>query len=242
MPEELDFASFLNSKIKDRSVTLRKLSELSGISMKYLESMTKGDYDDLPPAPYFRGYLTTLGTILDFDPQPWWDWFRKERMVAMSGSSDSLPQNRFAKKSYGKYFVFGVVALLVLIYAGVRFYAIIGKPQITIVNPASASSVVSQEEIILQGKVSHADIVTINGEEATLVGDGSFEKRATLQPGLNTFDFVAKKFLGNETEMMRQVYFEQQASTTGSATSSTTSSSSPIPRPGNASFATSTVR
>jgi Helix-turn-helix domain/Glucodextranase, domain B len=226
MPEELDFATFLASQMKDRAIKLAKLSELSGISLKYLEAMTKGDYEHFPAAPYFRGYVKTLGNILGFDPEPWIEWFRREGIVVTSGSSDALPENRFAKKSYGKYIAGLVVAALLIVYAGVRFYSIIGKPQITISNPSSLSAIVSADEIILQGAVSHADTLTVNGEDTPLGDKGVFEKRVILQTGLNSFEFIAKKFLGSETHEVRQVYFEAVSSTDPSISASSTATSS----------------
>jgi cytoskeletal protein RodZ len=226
MPEELDFATFLNAQMKDRAIKIAKLSELSGISLKYLEAMTKGDYEHFPSAPYFRGYVKTLGNILNFDPEPWIEWFRREGIVVTSGSSDALPENRFAKKSYGKYVAVLAAAGLLIVYAGVRFYSIIGKPGLAISNPSTLSAIVSTDEIILQGSVSRADTLTVNGEDTPLGDKGVFEKRVILQAGLNSFEFIAKKFLGSETHEMRQVYYDAASSTDAGVSASSTATSS----------------
>ena len=62
-----DFPSFFNERLKERGLTLKRLSELSGISVKHLEALAAGQFDNLPPAPYLRGYLLKLGQVLGFD-------------------------------------------------------------------------------------------------------------------------------------------------------------------------------
>ena len=69
--EQFDFASFFASRLKERGLTVKKLSELSGISQKDLQNLSEGDFDHLPPAPYLRGYTQKLSKILEFDPEFW---------------------------------------------------------------------------------------------------------------------------------------------------------------------------
>src|SRR3989344_140089 len=99
MDEELDFGAFLAGRIKDKGFSMKKLAEVSGISVKYLESIAQGDLKHLPPAPYLHGYLVKLAGILDFDHELWWERLKKEDAVKISGRSDELPKNRFAQLS-----------------------------------------------------------------------------------------------------------------------------------------------
>ena len=43
------FEQFLNERLKERGMTLKRLSELSGISQKHLEYLARGEFDHLPP-------------------------------------------------------------------------------------------------------------------------------------------------------------------------------------------------
>jgi hypothetical protein len=47
----------------------------------------------------------------------------------------------------------------------------------------------------------------VNGDEATIASDGSWQKNVLLQGGINTFDISAKKFLGGTTDVMEQITY-----------------------------------
>ena len=49
-PEDINFQAFFAAKIKDRGVSIKKLSEATGIAPAYLEAMAHGRFDDLPSA------------------------------------------------------------------------------------------------------------------------------------------------------------------------------------------------
>ena len=46
--------------MKERGVSLKKLSDMTGISMGYIENMLRGDFEHVPATPYFRGYLIRM--------------------------------------------------------------------------------------------------------------------------------------------------------------------------------------
>lgn len=206
--DELDFPSFFNEKIKGRGLTVRKLAELSGITANHLEAMSQGDYARMPAAPYLRGYLTTLGRILDFDPNFWWDHFKTQQLVPSAGEKDELPKNRFAPRTAGPLIGLGLVGLAILLYFLFRFPQIFGQPALQIDAPASATSRITESSILLHGHTNGADELTINTERVSISDDGTWQKEFFLQPGLNTIEVVAKKLLGRETRMVRQVVYE----------------------------------
>ena len=72
---DLDFSSFLNERLRDKGLTLKKLAETTGIALGHIQKLSEGDFFDLPPTPYLRGYLSRIGRVLDFDPEIWWQYF-----------------------------------------------------------------------------------------------------------------------------------------------------------------------
>ncbi|HTY39999.1 MAG TPA: helix-turn-helix domain-containing protein [Candidatus Paceibacterota bacterium] len=206
--DELDFPSFFNEKIKGRGLSLRKLAELSGITERHLEALSRGDYANMPAAPYLRGYLTTLGRILDFDAGFWWDHFKTNNLMPSSGRTDQLPKNRFAPRRAGPAIAIGCAALAVLLYFLFRFPQIFGQPLLRIEAPAAATSRVAESSITVRGRIESGDEVAVNGESVPVASDGTWQKEFFLQPGLNTIEVVGKKFLGRETRMVRQVIYE----------------------------------
>ncbi len=230
MNEEKDFSEFLRERIKHHNISLRRLSEMTGISVPHLEGLLRGELEELPSAPYLRGYLQRLGEALDFDAEVWWLRFKQSGEVRSSGAEDELPRNRFALRpgrTYGWAIAAGVIILL---YFGLRYAKIFGQPILIISNPAEAVVRVEEPSLLISGQTKGGDQVFVNSEQVPFGADGGFEKSVLLAPGLNTVEIQAKKFLGGETRIMRQVIYEPAAgapAASGPGPSSTPSSTAP---------------
>lgn len=207
--DHADFATFFNEKVKARGYSLKKLADISGVPLVHLTNISTGRYGDLPPAPYLRGYLTTLGPVLDFDAQTVWPEFQRIHLVKASGAKDELPRNRFAGRSrHARGVVGGVLALIIVLgYVGYQSGRIFGTPEITVRFPQSDSQRVNEPAIVMSGELKNGDVLTANGE-TVVVRDGAWEVRIELRPGQNTVILSAKKFLGKETQLTRQIFYE----------------------------------
>jgi len=204
-----DFQLFLAAKLKEKGLSLKKLSELTGIALKHLENINTGNWNDLPAAPYIRGYLVKISEVLDFDPDEWWKIMRGEE-ISISGPSDSLPKNRFTQKARSKkLIIFGILFLIVFAYFGLRFSKIFGRPEVLVNYPPEDTATTSSEEIIISGRLKNGDKLFINSESVLIEEDGSWQKSFTLSASNpNVFEISAKKFLGLETKLTRQIIFE----------------------------------
>jgi hypothetical protein len=210
--ENLDFQYFFNEKIKERGLNLKKLSEMSGIALKHLENLSRGDFSRLPSEPYFRGYLIKLGQVLGFDPQEWWIKFRAGGFVKNSGANDLLAKNlRRSKKPSRRTAALLAILAIFLLYIGLRFSKIFGKPEITITSPAQNPATVGMSKINLSGTAKNASNLYINGEAVTLSEDGSWSKTVLLQSGVNSLEVRAEKFLGGEAKIVEQIIYQPSA-------------------------------
>jgi len=225
--EYLNFGEFLAAEMRDKGISLKKLSEVTGIAPIHLENMLRGDFENVPSSPYFHGYLLHIGKVFGFDGEEWWKRIKKENVVRNSGPADALPQNRFIKKVVPKsYWIAGIAGVLIVIYLAVTLPHILGKPSLTINYPAGNPVTATATTITFQGTVRNADALYLsNGnasssESIVVAPDGSWEKSVLLQNGLNTFEFSAKKFLGGETDITEQVIYELSPPATSSASSS----------------------
>ena len=190
--EYSDLANFLNERMRERGFAPKRLSELTGISLKHLEALREGRIAELPPAPYLRGYVLKLGQILEFDGDTLWNDIKKVRMTNNSLPIDELPKNRFKKESIKKYIIPGALALLLIFYFGFRFSKIFGQPVITISYPPENVTVANQSSVPLIGRVTNADTLKINSETISAGQNGDWEKTISLQPGMNTIEISAK--------------------------------------------------
>ena len=225
-PEETTLELFLRDRMKEKGISLKKLSELTGISINHIENMLRGDFEHVPPTPYFRGYLIRIGEVLSFDGEAWWKRIKREEGVKTSGSTDALPKNRFSRESPAKIVTIAAVVLIVLVALGFALPHIFGRPIITITAPQGDPSVATSNSIVIQGMVKNADSLYVNGDEATVASDGSWQKNVLLQSGINTFTVSAKKLLGGTAEIVEQISYNAtttplSATTTSSATTTT---------------------
>jgi hypothetical protein len=205
---ENDFSSFLKDRLRDRGLSLKRVSEASGIPVNFLEGLVYGDEEKLPPAPYLRGYLVKLGRLLDFDYEPLWKEFKDKQTLKISGPEDKLPQNRFAVKTGSKNLWLIAAVILIAGYLGLRLYPITGKPRLNVLSPAQALTSAEAGTLLVSGSAGPGERVFVNREEVKVGEGGGWEKRIDLQPGLNSIEITAKKFLGRETKIIRQVVYE----------------------------------
>ncbi len=213
MPTELDFEQFFNQRVKERGFNLKKLSEVSGIATKHLESLANGDFGNLPSAPYFRGYLQKLGEILDFDWEAWWPRFKNAGLVKGAGAKDQPPRNRFLSPAIYKNLWLIVGALVITFYFIFQATRIFGKPVVAITNPTQNPVTVSTPEITIAGTLRNGSELYLNGEFVQIGKDGSWQKIVLLGPGLNSLEISAKKFLGGETKIVEQIIYQAESAT-----------------------------
>lgn len=213
----LEFRKFLEDKVRAQGLTFKKVSELTAIPPAHLENLADGDIAHLPPAPYVRGYFIKLGDLLGFEWEPWWDAFRASGMMQSSGAADALPINRFAPRAIAKYLWVAAAALLMLVYVGFRFSKIVGQPDLTVAVPAQDTITASTSTFTLFGTVGDGADVFVNGSAAPII-NGSWRADIALQPGMNTATITAKKFLGAQSSISKQIFYEAPLKATTTTT------------------------
>ncbi len=223
-PEELNFQTFFAEKMKDRGLSVRKLSDATGIAPAHLEAMLHGRFDDLPSAPYVRGYLVRLGKALDFDGETWWRKLSRQE-VPRTGDADELPRNRFIRESRAKFAWAGVTAALLFIYLLFQLPIIFGKPSLAVTFPPQNPYSAISSMFTFQGKTKGASSLSINGDSVSIAADGSWQKTVLLQNGPNAFTISAKKLLGRETSVTEQIFYQSLPVTSSSSTATSTISS-----------------
>lgn len=194
-----------------RGVTPEKLSELTNIPKRYITALFENDIRNMPAAPYVRGYLTKIASVLGVDSEPLHEGYRRLNLKT-SGREDFLPKNRFALAKSRKGMALLAGALLIAGYFGsVRLNAALGIPSIDINLPAKVDDrdfLETREAIYtVEGKIDAKDSISINNEAIPTDGSGRFIKEITLDKGLNTFEIRVKRFLGRETTIIRKVFY-----------------------------------
>ena len=217
-----------------KNLTLEKVAVLTKIQARYLERLEKGEFAKLPADVYIRGMIVKYAKIIDADAEELWRHFEEERNVSgdassagkssrRSGISDRLPQNRFLNASFfaltPKLITIISLALISLFIFGYFIYQLnflVGPPALSVFEP-SQDLLTADKKIKLAGLVESGVILTINGQPASVAGDGRFEEELALQPGANVIEFSAKNHLGKTAVVKRIVVLKlpEAAANTG---------------------------
>lgn len=210
--ETASLKDLLREHIELKGLTPRKIADLAGIPERYIDMLLEGDAAKLPPAPYVHGYIAKLSAILNFDKETMWRLYQKESLLSRSGVNDRLPNNRFASRTITRTgTAIALVMGTIVAYGAYAAYGAFMAPALTITVPVNESSEVAQPTIMLQGMTDPAYTVKVNGSEVYVEVDGSFRKELQLQEGINRVEFTAKKFLGQETRVLRTIIYSPRA-------------------------------
>src|SRR3989338_2000315 len=168
-------ATLMNDALKSRGMSLKKLSELTGITLKNLENLSAGNFDDLPPRPYVRNYIIAIGDILGFDGTTLWEEIKRGELVSSSGIDDRLPPNRFARQSLGKKIWLVAIGIAVIVYLASFLPHILGRPSLEITFPPPEIITIHENPLVVRGRITNGDAVKVNGETASIT-NGEWEK------------------------------------------------------------------
>ena len=207
MEEPRTLKDLLEDGINRKETSVKEISALSGVPERFVNGFL-GEITALPAAPYVRGYLLKIAKILDMDGKEIWRIYEHENKPRSSGSFDRLPLNRFAgKRNFNKKTTAGVLlGLIILAYAAFNIQRFWNAPVLTFTNPAENILKTADAFVVFQGRVDNPEhTVSINGASVFVDETGEFQKELVLDNGTNTFEIVAKKFLGRETRIIKQV-------------------------------------
>ncbi len=213
MQEPKSLSELLLEQLEQKNISVSKLSESTGIPERFINIFLNQDPANnhaLPSAPYVRSYLKKITIALDLNPETTWQTYVETHNPIQSGNKDRLPQNRFAIQSINKKnvvlaFLSGLIAIYIIFNVG----RLLSKPAISIMEPTGETTTLTTQSFYIKGIVkNYKDILTINGATIYINEAGEFNKEFSLTPGTNSFEIIAKRFLGRETRLTKHIIYE----------------------------------
>ena len=199
----------LREQMQAKGLTFERLKIQTGIAERYLAAFLEGQNEKLPAVPYVRGYLMTIAAVLELNGNELWETHKESFLAKKSGPADRLPHNRFAIKTINKNWIIAVVlAALLIFYVILNIDSLLSGPKIKITSPSGQTLITANKTVQLIGSVDPGAKLLIGSEEVIVDADGQFQKNYSLQFGLNSIEFSAKKILGRETKITRQVIYQ----------------------------------
>jgi len=207
--------SILKEQMHEQGLSASKLGQRTDIAERYISAFLEGDTSRLPASPYVRGYLLKIAEVLELDKNELWERYQKEvAVIKSSGSQDVMPGNRFELKKISKPWTITIaVVILFTVFGALNFNQLVGKPRLDIITPKPETLITSSSRIELRGVIHTEGNLFISGEEISIAPNGDFIYLYSLEPGLNVIEFRAKKLLGRETIILKQVIYQPEIQT-----------------------------
>ncbi len=207
---------YLKSRRESRGISLALVERDLRIGRDYLESLERGEFDNLPADVYARGILKNYAEFLGINYEKTiLPRYLRERGIHTSVYGEKKKHVDITKKMLKapsiiltpKTLVILGVVLFVLglgFYLWYQFSAFASAPELTVSSPSEGARF-STNIINITGKTNPGIDLLINGQEIDLAEDGSFKTRLTLQEGVNSVEFLAKNKVGKQTVIQRNV-------------------------------------
>jgi len=217
--ETITVGDCLKRKREELGLSLRDLSKKLGIKLEYLEGLESGNYTDLPPQVYVRGFIKNYAGSLGIDaPQLIKIYNRETSFLSEDGMETERQKEKAGKSGWKDNFtvtpriVTCVLSLCVVSVLGYYFMHQINsfnsKPYLFVDNPV-ADGVVKEQDLWVNGKTESDAILEINGQEISVNPEGNFSQKITLAEGRNLLVVEAKNRFSKTDKREINIIYEK---------------------------------
>lgn len=193
------------------NLSVLDVAKATRISSRFIESLERGEYKELPGSVYVRKYVRELCQMYDLSFQRLEEQLAREQSLAQPKEVRLSPKNSSRPLQIPSLFRWGGVAVIVAVigaYFTWQVVRLLTPPPLTVIHPAQ-DIVLDQQLIVVKGSTHPGAQVTINGEAADVNQQGEFEEEVALRPGLNRIEIMAKTKYSSESIIVRQIVVEK---------------------------------
>ena len=199
----------LRTKREEQGKSLQEISEETKVRVEYLDHIEQGEYNKLPDKVYVRGFISTYAAALGLQPDQILPFYRRELQEDDGRDAKELPKHvekRSIHITPNQVFlsVLAVVVIAFIAFLYIQFQQYAGVP-VLIVDFPPKDTQTSLETVEISGKTDSDVRVTVNGQDASVLDDGSFRISYDLRSGVNRIRIVAKNLLGKEQVVERVI-------------------------------------
>jgi transcriptional regulator with XRE-family HTH domain len=205
---------------KKRGFDIDEIASKINIQGKYLDSLEKGEYNNLPADVYIDSFFKKYAEFLDIFDDDFFNFYRKEKQVFRNIRDKSNQQKdesgKFLQLSFTSHIyitpkiisfsVLIIVILFIVFYFWHQVDFLVSAPELIVENP-SYDIETSNSSIVIMGKTDYDAFVKINNQSIILNADGSFSEEIDLAPGLNVLEIKSVNRLSKESSVVRNVFY-----------------------------------
>lgn len=192
---------------EEDGLSIEELGKRASVQPKYIAAIEAGRYDQTPGPTYVRGFLRSISRVLNLSTDMVIARFDNEPFPAVHGEQPRPSPRRYL--SYRTVRLLGVVVVLLaaFVYFGVQIVRIVAPPPLTVSHPAT-DIMVTEPQVLLEGKTEPEVDVAVNGRAIQVDSQGAFQETLDLQPGVNTLEVTARKKRSRTATIIRRVLVE----------------------------------
>lgn len=200
----------LKESREKQSISLIEVSQITHISIAYLEAIESNNFTVLPAATFAKGLMQNYAKALNLNPQTILAIFRRDYALDERGniilrSLFHPSRNRLvlftpSTMAIGSSVLIGLVVAVFFIRQITVFMT---APSLILSNPPELAQL--NNPILVSGSTSSQAVVSINNQPVSVNQDGTFELSMTLSPGEHTLVISTTSRSGRERTIQRQV-------------------------------------
>ena len=205
----------LRSERLKKGYTLERIEHEIKIKKTVLSKIEEGDFKNLPPSTFVKGFIRNYAIFLNLDPENIVALYRRETdkpdnlattkpfLTQLSNSIFSVtPQRIF-------YLAIAVIAFLFLFYFSNLFFSLSSGPNLSIVSPQNNQEF-NTKNIFITGKTGPDSTLFINNNQTSLTTKGEFSKPVILDSGLNKYEIVSIDRNNRKTTKNLTIFYNPQ--------------------------------
>lgn len=195
-------------------LTLDEVAKRTRIRAEYIQALEESRFQDLPAAPFVKGYIKTYAKLLGLTYQPLIALLRRDYKESAKGAL--IPREFFAPVMQDRlrwspvtFIALAAVCVFMTLfgYVGIQWYTLNKPPELTITTPTEKAVVASK--VIVSGKTHPEATVLVNLQPVSLQQSGTFETEVFIpREGVSTITIEAADRRGRTTIEQRTVVVE----------------------------------
>ena len=204
----------LAKKRNSLHIDIKDAERATKIPARHLKSIESGNYSELPPDVYTKGFIQNYASFLGLNPKKILALYNKERGLEkrMKGAKGKHANTKTALKTPRlvitpkKLLLLGssVAVFAILFFIAWQIKILTAPPVLSLKSP-NDNITVSNDYVYVEGQTDRAADVYINDVKIGTDDNGVFKERVSLQNGVNILDIAAKNKMDKETVVERKI-------------------------------------
>jgi len=198
-----------------KKITLAEMEAITKVRQKYLHSLEKDDWNELPQEVYIRSYTIAYARALGLDLSEITKAFESLAITkrSLNNSSSFYYKNSFKEVKFlvtPKFLAyFALIGFVVSMFSYIVFQVVsfAGSPNLQVSSPAD-NMTVDEDEINIEGVTEGNTVLTINQEKVPVTGDGRFSTNLKLHRGLNIIEVKATNRINKESSKLLTIEYK----------------------------------